>query len=514
MHWSSEIVKALKDRGDRHVIETGTSISGIPHVGNASDVIRGDAVRKACLASALEVDLIWVADDSDPFRKVPLGMDGLKEYLGYPVKDIPDPDGCHKSFVDHFVEPFMEDLESFGVKPVKYSGTDLYRNKDLNNEIKIAFEKKEKITEILNKYRREPLPVDYVPWTPICGGCGRISTTRVTGLDGLKVSYVCESTDVSGGRAEGCSHEGVSDALNGEGKLPWRVEWAARWHHFKVTCEPFGKEHATQGGSYDTSKIISSEVFEWQPPYPVVYEFFTLNKDKISSSKGNVITLGDWLKMAEPEVLKFFMYKRLKKQRDINLATLPSLVDEYDVAENSFYKKTDPVEDLNEMYDLSQVEDPSYLNVPFTLCAVLSQIIPEPTEDILDERISAMGYTGYDKSRLLKRVVLAGIWANKWGPEYLRFKLTEADIAEKNLNHLDDNQRKALQELSRELGKKWIPQDLHKRIYDIARSNDLNPPELFKAIYQVLIGKEKGPKAAMFLLTLEKEFVVKRLSTD
>ena len=116
-------------------------------------------------------------------------------------------------------------------------------------------------------------------------------------------------------------------------------EWAARWSLFKVTCEPFGKEHATVGGSYDTSKIISKKIFDWEPPEPVVYEFFTLNGEKISSSKGNVITLADWLMIAEPETLKYFMYKRLQKQRDIDLKRIPNLADEYDEVEREFYDK-------------------------------------------------------------------------------------------------------------------------------------------------------------------------------
>ncbi|MFC2162879.1 lysine--tRNA ligase [Candidatus Altiarchaeota archaeon] len=506
MHWSTEIASKLAERGGRQVIETGTSISGIPHVGNASDVIRGDAVRKACINAGLDVELIWVADDSDPFRKVPEGMDSLKDYLGFPVKDIPDPHGCHKSFVDHFVEGFIGDLAEFGVEPKIYSGTDLYRDGSLNEGIETAFQDAGKIRDILNKFRREPLPDDWIPWTPICSSCGRISTTRVTGVDGMNVSYVCESTEISGGKATGCGHEGVSDALKGEGKLPWRVEWAARWDHFKVTCEPFGKEHATVGGSYDTSKIISAEIYGWEPPVPVIYEFFTLNKDKISSSKGNVITLADWLGIAEPEVLKYFMYKRLAKQRDINLKVLTNLVDEYDNAERSFFAGNGD-EDAVDIYRLSQVGEPRPLSVPFTLCAVLSQIIPASDTRVMIERAGLAGYVGFDGERLVRRVRLAGNWVEKYGPEYLLFRLNSIDEAAKEYAQLDDPLKACLKHLAGELGKDVSPKDFHKLIYETARANDVEPPELFKAIYQSLIGKEKGPKAAMFLLSLGRDYL-------
>ncbi|MFH1054540.1 MAG: lysine--tRNA ligase [Candidatus Altiarchaeota archaeon] len=507
MHWSGEYVDRLRLRGGEHVIETGTSISGIPHLGNASDVIRGDCIRKALVEVGLKAELIWVSDDSDPFRKVPAGMESLEKYLGFPVKDIPDPHGCHRNFVDYFAGPFVEDLTKFGVKPTVYSGTDLYRSGALLPEIKVAFEKRTEIRDILNQFREEPLKGDYIPWTPICGKCGKISTTKPTAVDGLKVTYECSSSEVSGGEVEGCGFVGVSDASNGMGKLPWRVEWAARWHHFKVTCEPFGKEHAAAGGSYDTSKLISERVFGWEPPMPVIYEFLTLNGAKISSSKGNVITLKDWLQIAEPEVLKYFMYKKLNKARDINLSMLPNLVDEYDEAERLYYKKQVGDLGLARMYELSQVGAPKYLNVPLTLCAVLNQTAQSSE---LDGKAKVMGYEGFDLERLKKRVTLAGEWVQKHGPEYLRFKLLGEEESKAQYNKLDGKQKEGLHLLVAEVAKNPRPEELHKRTYETARSIGLEPNSLFNAIYLVLIGKEKGPKAASFMLSLGTEYLKTR----
>jgi lysyl-tRNA synthetase class 1 len=500
LHWSDEIVAALAKRGPRHIIETGTSISGIPHVGNASDVIRGDCVRKSAVHAGLTADLIWVADDSDPFRRVPKGMEELGGELGKPVKDIP-------GFVDGLAGPFIADLARFGVNPIVYSGTDLYRSGALLGQIKTALEKRGEIRDILNEYRREPLPAEWIPWTPICAACGRISTTKVTGLDGLKAAYVCEAVDVSGSQVEGCGHEGVSDVSEGLGKLPWRVEWAARWHHFKVTCEPFGKEHATKGGSYDTSSRISKVVYGWEPPVPVIYEFFTLNGAKISSSAGNVITLSDWLGIVEPEVLKYFMYKRLQKQRDINLRTLPNLVDEYDEAERIHFSRQEGDASLARMYSLAQVDEDKYLNVPYTLCAVLSQVT---NVQQLKAKVEAMGYTGFDPVRLKARVELAGNWVMKYGPDYLRFRLNSVEGSKTHYERLSDAERTCLRQLAGLLDGSFTPEEYHKRIYETARANEIPPKELFKAIYMVLIGKQRGPKAAAFILTLGASHVKPR----
>jgi len=515
-HWAYLVAEELARRGGRHVIETGTSISGIPHVGNASDVIRGDAVRKALSERGIDVSLIWVADDSDPFRKVPHGMEHLKCHLGKPVYDIPDPEGsCHKNFVEHFAKPFFSELKAFGVEPVYYSGRELYTKGALLGEIRTALEERGKIRELLNRFREKPLPSDYIPWSPICGKCGRISTARAVAWDGGNiVSYRCsgvdpatESKDLK--EVSGCGFEGESDITKGEGKLPWRVEWAARWRHFKVTCEPFGKEHATVGGSYDTSKLISAEVFGWEPPYPLVYEFFTLNGEKISSSRGNVITLAQWFEIAEPEVLKFFMYKRLEKQRDIDLSRIPNLADEYDEAEAVFYGEKVGDEKTKKHYMLSQASDePKRSHVPYTLCAVLAQVVPDGNTKILQEKVDGMGYAKYDLKKLVSRVRLAGEWVKRHGPDYLVFNL-KTDTSQAYAS-LTNGQKKVLSLIAGELGRKWTPESFHKRIYEISRENGIEPADTFKAIYAALIGKERGPKAAAFILSLDKVLVRER----
>jgi len=510
-HWSDLVTEELLKRGKMHVIETGTSISGIPHVGNASDVIRGDAVRKV-LEDKVKVGFIWVADDSDPFRKVPKGMESLESYLGYPVRDIPDPDGCHDNFVDHYVTQFLEDLKEFGVNPKPYSATELYRRGEFYKGIKTVMENSNKIIEILNKFRREPLHRDTILWSPICESCGKISTTRSYEIEGNSITYKCEDVELSGGRVYGCGFSGESDLKQGYGKLPWRVEWALRWAHFKVTCEPLGKEHASAGGSFWTAKEICKEVFGWEPPLPVIYEFFTLNGEKISSSKGNVITLSDWLKISEAEVLKFFMYKRLQKQRDINLGRIPAMVDEYDQAERVYFGLGECGEEGRRKYELAQVSEPRMLGVPFTLCAVLSQIVPGLDLDDISERLKNSGYENFDLERLELRLRLARNWNQDYGPEYLDFKMIgdgEADVVKAGLN---GKQKEGLGILAKDLDKKFTPKELHKRIYETARGIELDPNSLFEAVYLVLIGKKKGPRAGMFLLSLDREFVKERLS--
>ena len=512
-HWADGVAADLIERGGRQVIETGTSISGIPHIGNASDVIRGDAIRKVLAEKGADVALIWVADDSDPFRKVPRGMEALKDYLGFPVKDIPDPFGCHKNFVDHFVSKFIEELALFGVRPTIYSGTELYRSGALREEIRTALERSRDIVAILNRFRTTPLPEDHIPWTPICEKCGRISTAKAISREGTVIKYVCQTTKVTGGEAEGCGFTGEVDAAKGMGKMPWRVEWAARWHHFKVTCEPLGKEHASAGGSFWTSTEICRDVFGWEPPMPVIYEFFTLNGEKISSSRGNVITLSEWAKICEPEVLKFLMYKRLNKQRDINLSNIPVLVDEYDEAGRSYFGSAELGEDAAKAlrsFFLSQINEPAPLDIPFTLCTTMSQILPDLDAGRIEEKLKALEYTDFDLERLRRRLVLSRNWVGSFGPDNLRFTLLSEEASRQEYEKLKEKQKEGLRRLVDEVGKGLTPEQLHKRIYETARSIDLKPDMLFEAIYGVLIGKNRGPKAASFILALDRDFIGRR----
>lgn len=510
MHWADGVAEELLARGKAQVIETGTSISGIPHVGNASDIIRGDAVKKALKSRGLEANIIWVSDDSDPLRKIPKGLEAVKDYLGYPVKDIPDPFGCHKGFVEHFVEPFLADLRSFGVAPTPYSGTELYRSGALYEEITAALDRSKEIAAILNDFREHPLPDDYIPWSPICKKCGKISSAKPISRDGDIIKYVCETREIAGGTVEGCGHVGESDVRKGEGKLPWRVEWAARWHHFSVTCEPLGKEHASAGGSYWTSKIVSEKIFGWTAPLPVIYEFFTLNGAKISSSKGNVVTLSDWLKICEPEVLKFFMYKRLAKQRDIDLINLTNLVDEYDEAERIYFGLQPGEDDVKRHYVLSQLTEPKLLQIPFTLCAMLAQVVPELDMVEIVKRLSRHGYSGFDVGRLELRIRLAQAWNMKYGPEFLQFTLLDEAASRKMREGLSAQQYRALEMIAAELDKTYSPEAFHKRMYEISREISIKPQEMFEAIYLVLVGKKKGPKAASFILSLDADYVRKR----
>jgi lysyl-tRNA synthetase class 1 len=188
---------------------------------------------------------------------------------------------------------------------------------------------------------------------------------------------------------------------------------------------------------------------------------------------------------------------------------LPNLTDEYDEAERIYFKKQEGDGGLAQMYQLAQVDEPGYMNVPYTLCAVLSQVA---SEEELEKKAKQMGYDGFDIKLLKERVRLAGKWVAIHGPEYLRFTLLTPDESAAKLQMLDEKQRVALRDVALAVGENADPKTLHKRIYEIARGVDLEPQQLFLAIYTVLIGKERGPKAASFCLSLGADYLGKRFA--
>lgn len=514
----------------RHEVETGTSISGVPHIGNASDIIRGEAIRRALAEKGIDVTLSWVADDMDPFRKVPSNLPpSYKEFIGMPVCSLPDPFGCCDGYVDHYVKLFITSLERFGVRPIVRSGRSLYTTGQLSPFVRQALEKRDLVREILDKYRKEPLSEDWIPYSPICASCGKIATTRAVSVEGDKVAYVCEDTEVAEGttEVEGCGYEGTADISKGNGKLPWKPEWAARWALFGVTCEPFGKEHATiPGGSFWVNGELCERVFDWPEPHPVIYEFvLAAGGQKMSSSKGNTVSTWEWPEIAPPEVLKLFFYKKLQKQREFDITEIPRQVDDLDQLERVFFgleeeENEKKLEHLRRLYTMCQVDSvtDAYTDpIPFRFAAIIAQIVPDDQKE--QRALDLLHRTGHlskeltdeDRARVRDRLDQAGNWVERYAPPGLRIVITES-VSDEIKSMLTPEQRAALQDIGAALGDEGISEEaLNKAIFDAARARGLSNKQLFAASYRVLLGKKFGPRLAPFLLTLDRDFARQRL---
>ncbi|KXB01367.1 lysyl-tRNA synthetase [candidate division MSBL1 archaeon SCGC-AAA259O05] len=520
MHWVDRAAEKTREREvSDHVVASGTSISGCLHIGATPDILIADSIAKVLEKKGENAESVWYTDDIDPMRRVPwpLSEEEYERYLGMPYVEIPSPDSEHENFVDFFKKPFLESLERFGVDSVVYSSAEVYREGRLADQTRIALESSEEIRKILNEYRDVPLPEGWLPFDPICEECGRIATTRAYDWEDEHVYYKCEEADY----VEGCGHEGVADYTRGEGKLTWRVEWPARWEMLGVTCEPFGKDHAAAGGSYDTGKLIAERVYDYDPPVPVPYEWISLRGEPMSSSKGRVFTPSEWLEVAEPELLRYFIFRsKAKKAKDFDPSyPLLDLYKEYRQLEDVYFGREEVKESREEqekrIYELSQVgevPDEYPQRVPFRLAVVLIQVAQDIDYaiDILRRKGVLEEPEEWEIDMANDRLRRARNWVEKYAPEQAKLKILD-ELPESSAERLSPRQKKCLSLLAEQISKKeFEPVEVHNRVYEIARNNDIEPVELFQAIYLVLLGQKSGPRVGNFLTALEDEFVVER----
>lgn len=513
---------------ETYFIKSSTSISGVPHIGNASDVIRHDALARGLRGLGKDAVLYWVAENMDAFRKVPAGIPKeYEKYLGMPVADIPCPDGCCASYSEHFCRLFADSLEkSFGVKLVLKSTDKSYRSGEFSPYIKKAMESLELIKSIWNKSMENPLPENWTPWKPVCEKCGKIMTTVVKDSDEKGANYVCENYDFKKYGKEaytsvpGCGHEGRSLYSKGNGKLLWRVEWGMLWASWKIVFEGAGKEHFMPTGSFWTAGEICERVFGWPEPYPAEnplqpYEYLTIDGQKMSASVGNVVSTWDWPTFAPPQVLRLLFLKKPRKVRDFSYQKMPDYVDEYDKIQRIYFgaEKEDnerEEEHLKRMYEMVEVgalPEKLPVQIPFSFASMISQI-SKPNES-MGRALELLGGTGHvkgnisreDEEGIRNRLLLAREWVRRYAPENMIIKLRERvpdDLG------IPADHREALLGLKEELKMEWNAEDLQNRIYEIGKGlGDVKG--FFQSLYAVLIGKSSGPKAGYFIIAIGKD---------
>jgi len=300
--WADTVADRVAKRNPDEpiVIKGGISPSGVPHLGNVNEIMRGYFVAEVLRDRGHEVRQVFTADDRDPLRKLPrtlcdlegnlvdlgeVDAGALGRNLGAPYTDIPDPFGCCDSYGDHFATIIQNSADAVDVPIELVSNTELYESGEFEAVTRFVLEHQERAREVLSKYQDTvDADGDYVPFNPICEECGKITET-VTSVDldageAGTVDYRCTDMDAGNQTIDGCGHEGTATLR--EGKLPWRFEWPAQWQLLGVDFEPFGKDHAE--GSWPSGQDVARNVLEIEPPVPMVYEWFTLEGEPFSSS--------------------------------------------------------------------------------------------------------------------------------------------------------------------------------------------------------------------------------------
>ncbi|MFW6265277.1 MAG: lysine--tRNA ligase [Halanaeroarchaeum sp.] len=528
--WADAVADRILARNPEEpiVIKGGISPSGVPHLGNMNEILRGYFVAEVLRERGYEVRQVFTSDDRDPLRKLPrklANLDGeivdlgdvnagaLGRNLGKPYTDIPDPFGCCDSYGAHFSNLIAESAAALDVPVEMISNTDLYEDGDLEDVTRHLLERADLAREVLAEYQAK-VDADYVPFNPICEACGMV-TESVTGVDAEAgtVEYVCTDIEAGDRTIEGCGHEGTATLR--EGKLPWRFEWPAQWQELGVDFEPFGKDHAE--GSWPSGVDISRTVLESVPPVPMVYEWFTLNGEPFSSSAGNVVLVQDVLRLLEPAVLLYFFSKDPKKARDLDIERLDQLVDEFDRFEATYFGEVDATEDeralAERVYPLlvDEVRE-DRIRIPFTFAAVLGMTDdPELREEIARRE----GHIPEDAPRwaveaALDRVELAREWARRTDNEF------NYDLKRQHMPavEVDPATAAALEDLADFVEAGHTPEEIQGEIFETARRHDVDVGEFFETGYRLFFDEDQGPKLGTFLGKLDTEFVLARLRRE
>ena len=328
-HWADHAAEALLERGtdrEQFVCASGISPSGMVHIGNFREVITVDFVVRALRDRGKKVRFIYSWDDFDALRKVPANLpqkEMIETHLRKPLSSIPDPFGQDKSYAAHFERVFEESIGQMEVRPEYIRQHERYQKAEYAEGIRHALTHQPKIIEILNRARTEPLPEDWTCLSIFCKGCEKDTTRLIEYRAPFHVKYLCTSC-----RKE---WEVEFNQPNAGVKLLWRVDWPMRWAKEGVDFEPGGKDHSTQGGSYDTGTEIVRQVWNREPPYYVQYDF-VLAKGmgaKLSSSSGQLITLEEALNIYEPAVIRWIFASR-KPNIDFSIAFDLDVMKAYD----------------------------------------------------------------------------------------------------------------------------------------------------------------------------------------
>ena len=489
-HWADTAADAALATGRPVVLSSGISPSGEIHIGNMREVLTADAVFRAVSERGVPARFNYVADNFDPLRRVYPFLDAAayEPRIGRPLSEIPCPCGLHPSYAEHFLLPFLDSLASLRVAVTVERADEMYKSGRMNRVIVQALQGRDRIAMILQELTGKEVANDWSPFNPLCPSCGRITQAQVTGF---------QAADETVGFACACGAAG-DVPMAGGGKLTWRVDWPARWAMLGVTVEPFGKDHATRGGSYDTGVRISREVFDYEPPFPIPYEWISLKgHGDMSSSKGNVLSIARALELVPPEVLRYLVMRE-KPQRTIAFdpgLPLLQLVDEVDDATASGAD--------SRALTLSRAAGFVPVGVPFKHVVVAAQVAGFDVDRTL-EVLARTGYTGLDRGAVAERLVFAKRWLARYAPEDLKFEV-RADLPAE-ARDLDADQKAFLRALASRLERGQSGEAVHALVYELAKAHPASKPaRLFQAIYVALLGKAKGPRAGTFIAALGPE---------
>lgn len=508
--WLDQVVADVLETSDKKsfLVSSGHSPSGVYHVGTLREILTANAVAQVISSkygrSAKHIDFV---DDFDVLRKIPAGVpQKFESELGKPLYLVEDPFDCNcGSWADHWLGELYNstsDIFTFEFQIVR--AHEEYLEGKYSTYIEKSLAGIDEIRQVLDSVSGRELPLDWAP-VQILSDNNKLTEWKFAGWD--KESREVHWKDSSG-------KEGSVSYANGRVKLDWRLDWPARWERLGVDIEPFGKDHATKGGSYETGSILVSRIFGGQAPYPVPYDF--VNKlgetKKMSKSAGDVLKPSDLLDIMPAEIVRYFMLRSQPKKVlsvDSGLG-IYRLLDEYSKVEHAVINHEE--NEFSRAYEVASedVKTRNVSEVPFSHLVTAYQS-SRGEEDGIKAILQRTGYELDDFDLIQKEILFVRKWLTEYAPDEVKFEIQQSVPAV----DLSDGQKKLLNDLANKLSKSDMDaQAIHEAIYALKDEHKLSPQEAFQAVYRVILGQDQGPKVGWFVSSLDKDFLVPRFRLE
>ena len=494
--WPFEEARKLLERLDRRkakgetaneiVLETGYGPSGLPHIGTFGEVARTSWVRQAFEAmSDIPTRLIAFSDDMDGLRKVPDNLpqpEMIAANLGKPLTSIPDPFGSHASFGAHMNARLRAFLDHFGFRYEFKSATETYQSGVFDGALLRILARYDEVMEVMLPTLGEERQQTYSPFLPVSPRSGKVLLAKVVERDVAKgtITYVEEDGSLE-----------TVPVTGGHCKLQWKPDFGMRWAALGVDYEMYGKDHLAQTPLYDAICAIAGAT----PPEHFVYELFLDEKgQKISKSKGNGITIDEFLSYGPSESLALFMFQKPRTAKRLYFDIIPKMVDDYIALLDAYHASANDAERLENpvwfIHD-GKVPDERY-PVSFALMLNLVSASGAHNHDVLWGFIRAYApQASPEKNPGVERLVG---YALRYYQDFVK--------PAKRYRAADAKERAALEDLAARLDALGDERDgsvVQNVVYDVGKTHGFEPLRAwFGALYEVLFGQTAGPRFGSF----------------
>lgn len=468
------------------LFETGYGPSGLPHIGTFGEVLRTTMVRRAFQhLSDIPTKLFAFSDDMDGLRSVPTNIpnqEKLAAFIGQPLTSVPDPFGTHDSFGAHNNARLRAFLDEYGFDYEFLSATDCYQSGRFDTALMRVLECYEAVQSIMLPSLREERRKSYSPFMPVCEETGEILAAPVVETNASAGTIVYQRAD--GKRIE-------TPVTGGRCKLQWKPDWAMRWYALEVDYEMSGKD------LIDSVRLSSkiTRALGRTPPESFTYELFLdENGEKISKSRGNGLTMEEWLAYAPPDSLAYFMYGKPNTAKRLHFDIIPKNVDEYLSQVSKLPNESEEARLQNPAWHIHNGTPPSEeVPISFNILLNLANVCNTEDKSVLWGFIMRYASDASpDKNQFLDELVG---YAIRYYQDFVKPK--------KQYRLPDAREDSALRDLVKLL--QAVPagasaEEIQSQVYEIGKKYEFEPlRDWFKALYEILFGQEQGPRLGSFI---------------